>query len=331
MALHLEDKWIWDFWFAQNGTETHIFYLQADRSLQRETLRHWHVSIGHAVSRDLRHWQVLPDALYPAGKPEADAPEAWDSYTTWTGSVIQHEDLWYMFYTGSRHSEKGLVQRIGLATSSDLISWTKHPQNPLIEADARWYELLDLQAWHDQAWRDPYVFKHSQTGEFHAFITARAKEGISDARGVIGHAKSTDLLNWDVQPPINIDTPGEFGHMEVPQMLYIEGRYYLLFSVPHEQYSGARRQRKAAQLQSGTHYLVADDPLGPYRYLTDEFLVGDEQGTFYSGKLIQDNNGQWQFLAFLNFNAAGEFIGDLTDPFPASVSTDGRLTVHLTP
>ena len=91
---------------------------------------------------------------------------------------------WAMFYTGSRRSENGLIQRIGMATSPDLMHWTKDPANPLIEADPAWYELLDLDAWHDQAWRDPWVFQHPATGEFHALITARVRSGPPHGRGV---------------------------------------------------------------------------------------------------------------------------------------------------
>ena len=167
MSLRLPEKWVWDFWLAQDGSDYHVFYLQAPRALGDPELRHWNVSIGHAVSQDLRTWQVLPDALHPT----RGRPSAWDSYTTWTGSVVHHAGTWYLFYTGTSRSEKGLIQRIGLATSNDLLHWEKHPANPLISADPRWYELLDLELWHEQAWRDPWVFRHPETGEFHALIT----------------------------------------------------------------------------------------------------------------------------------------------------------------
>lgn len=323
MTLHIVDKWVWDFWFAQDGPDYHLFFLQADRALQEESLRHWHVSVGHAVSQDLRRWDILPDALAPSGSPKPGAPEAWDSLTTWTGSVIKHAGRWYMFYTGSRESEQGLIQRIGLATSPDLIHWEKHPGGPLIEADPRWYELLDRSVWHDQAWRDPYVFQHPETGDFHAFITARAKDGPPDGRGVIGHARSRDLLHWDVLPPVT--DPGEFGHMEVPQVVRIDGRWYLIFSCPAKHHSQARLARPGAVPQEGTHYFVSDDPLGPYRLLTDAFFAGDAVGTQYSGKLIQGPDGAWQFMAFSNYTAAGDFVGILRDPQPVRVAADGRL------
>jgi beta-fructofuranosidase len=326
MALHITDKWVWDFWLAQDGPDYHLFFLQADRSLQEESLRHWHVSVGHAVSQDLRAWTLLPDAIRPSGPPAPGETEAFDSKTTWTGSVIPHDGLWYMFYTGSRLSEKGLVQHIGLATSDDLLTWTKHPANPLIEADPRWYELLDLDSWHDQAWRDPWVFQHPTTGQFHSYITGRAKDGPADARGVIAHARSDNLIDWEVLPPLDIP-PGEFGHMEVPQLLQIAGRWYLIFSCPHTEFSNARRARPGAVIESGTHYLVGDDPLGPFHYLDHKYMVGDAHGSLYSGKLVQNPAGAWVFLAFHNFTADGAFVGDLADPMPVTVSPDGRLHV----
>lgn len=320
--LRLEDKWLWDFWFAQDGPDTHVFYLQAERSLKDERLRHWNVSIGHAVSTDLRRWEVLPDALAPSNRDSHTTIEPFDSFTTWTGSIIRHAGEWYMFYTGSRKSERGLIQRIGLATSPDLIVWEKHGPHALIEADPEWYELLDLDLWHDQAWRDPWVFKNEKTNKFHAFITARANHGLADARGVIGHATSDNLIDWQVRPPIT--SPGEFGHLEVPQVVPLNSRYYLLFSCPHETTAQSRIERLGKR-QDGTHYLVADDPLGPYHALTDDFLVAD--GRLYSGKIIVDRTGQHQFMGFNNFDAEGNFVGTLGDPHPVHVDDRGLLAI----
>ena len=80
MTLRLPDKWVWDFWLARSDGEHHIFYLQAPRSLESPPRRHHHASIGHAVSRDLATWRVLPDALHPG------PAGSWDDLATWTGS-----------------------------------------------------------------------------------------------------------------------------------------------------------------------------------------------------------------------------------------------------
>ena len=237
-----------------------------------------------------------PDAIQPGHEGR------WDDMSTWTGSIIRRDGQWYMYYTGASSREKGLVQRIGLAVSDDLTHWKKHPGNPLLEADPRWYELLDLNRWHDQAWRDPWIFYHDEDFHYHAFITARANHGPNDERGVIGHARSTDLFSWEVLPPVS--KPGDFGHLEVPQLITNEGDHYLLFSCPLEYQSTNWRNSHEVDLKSGTHYLVSESPLGPFHLSSKEFMVGDCRKSFYSGKLIQDPTGDWVFLAFLNYDSS---------------------------
>ena len=317
MTLFFSDKWIWDFWFAKDGSDYHIFYLQAPRNLGDEQLRHWNSSIGHAVSADLRNWQVLPDALAPSTEKESE----FDSYTTWTGSIIKHQGTWYMFYTGSKLVEKGQIQRVGLATSTDLITWERHPANPLIEADARWYEKLDLDIWHEEAWRDPWVFRYD--GAFHALITGRANYGPADSRGVIAHARSLDLVNWEVLPPIT--SPGLFAQMEVPQVIFTNERYYLLFSCGAKQLSSEGRIRFINK--TGSYYLCGESPLGPYRFLDDSPLFGDEHGSLYSGRFTLGPEDDWNLVAFENFDRDGNFIGRITDPMPVRISEDGRLNI----
>jgi len=319
MPLILPEDWIWDFWFGQDGADYHLFYLRASRSLCDPDLRHWNVSIGHAVSQDLINWVVLPDALKPSPSP------AWDDFTTWTGSILQHKGLWHLFYTGSSNEEKGLIQRIGLATSTDLLHWKKYSPNPLIEADPRWYEMLDSGLWHDQAWRDPWVFWHEN--QFYALITARANFGPADQRGVIAQARSSDLIHWEVLPPLT--APGEFGQMEVPQLVNIQGGYYLLFSCDAEHLSQQRIKRLGGN--TGTYYLYAESPLGPFRFLSDQPLLGDKIGTNYSGKIIQGPDEKWYIMAFHNLDKNGNFIGELGDPIPVNVSSDRSLELGRAP
>ncbi len=315
MTLRITDKWIWDFWIVTDNDDYHIFYLQAPKSLDNPEKRHWHVSIGHAVSTDLLKWIILPDALSPSTVP------AWDDFTTWTGCTMAHGNTWYLFYTGTSHSEKGLVQRIGLATSTDLVSWKKHTENPVIEADSTWYELLDSKAWYEQAWRDPWVFKYKNS--FHAYITGRINNGQYDQRGVIAHAKSDDLIHWNVLAPIVF--PGDFGHMEVPQVAHIGERYYLIFSchASHLSISGRNRYGNV----TGIYYLYSDTPFGPYPSRGSDLLFGDEIGSFYSGRLIQGKDLQWYLITFSNNTKESTFIGEISDPMPVEISPDGKLKI----
>lgn len=320
MTLKLEDKWVWDFWFAQDGPDYHIFYLQAPRSLVDAELRHWNVSIGHAVSQDLRNWHILEDALRPS-----ERPDDWDSASTWTGSIVRRAGVWHLLYTGASREENGLIQRVGLATSTDLLHWQKHSPGPVLVADPRWYEMLELDMWYDHVWRDPWVFEAN--GRFHAFITARSNQGHKSARGVIGHASSEDLIHWQVGPPVA--APAEFSYMEVPQLVEIDGRYYLFFCVSHREFAATRLQRPGTRLVTGTLYLIGEQPLGPFRFAADEFLLADNIGTTYAGKALRAPDGRWVFMTARARAADGRYLGEITDPLPLRVAPDGRLRVEM--
>ena len=314
------DRLLWDFWLAprQAGEPYHLFFLQAPRDLPDPELRHGLATVGHAVSDDLVHWRARPTAL------TAGAPGAWDDRAVWTGSIVAHNNTHYWFYTGV--GRRDWTQRIGLATSSDpgLECWHRHPANPLIAADPRWYEQHDPRLWPDETCRDPWVAADPAGDGWHLFFTVRANHGPADCRGVVGHARSWDLTAWEQRP--SVTAPGEFGFLEVPQTLRIGWRWYLLFCT--DKHGAARRQRCSPGADwHGTHYLVADRLDGPYRLLTDEALVGDAPGTYYAGRAVEDPTGRLVFLAWRRWDDAGRFLGGLSDPAPITVLPDGRLHV----
>lgn len=315
MALRLEDKWIWDFWLVESEDCLHIFYLQAPKVIGDPDLRHWNVSIGHAVSPDLTNWQVLSDAL------STGDPGSWDDRSTWTGSIIEHQGRWHLFYTGTSSREYGLVQRIGLATSDDLMTWNRHRDGPLMEADARWYEKIDAGEWHDEAWRDPWVFRHDD-GWFHATITARYNRGPRHGRGVIGHARSRDLVAWEVLAPIT--SPDGFGQLEVSQVVHHGGNWYLLFSSDVDTQTHRRRDQGPG---TGTYYLRSASALGPYRPAQARPLRVDRQGTSYAGRLVDRGERGLFFLAWSRVDPEHGFIGSISDPMAVAVSADGELAL----
>lgn len=319
MGLRIAGTWIWDFWLVQDGDRQHLFYLQAPRSLGQPGLRHHHATVGHAVSADLRSWHVLPDALHPG------PPGSWDDLAIWTGSTIGHDGRWYMLYTGVGRAEQGLVQRIGLAESDDLVHWRKHPANPVIEADPRWYEQLDLSRWRDQSWRDPWLLKNPDDGSFHALITARSPVGPPGGAGVVGHARSPDLVDWEVLPPVT--APGRFAQAEVPQLVQLNGRYQLLVSCLAEDHPGSPLTDPGVAGQTGTFTFSAGNPLGPYTFTGGPVAAPDGPlGPLYAGKLVQAADGTWYFMAFRG-DGDRSFLGELTDPLPVQHDQDSILVV----
>jgi beta-fructofuranosidase len=310
--LRLADHWVWDMWFADDGARFHMFFLRASRALKDPGRRHHRAAIGHAVSDDLTNWEIMPDALV-----HGDAP-APDDLATWTGSVVRDPaGGWHMFYTGVRGDEDGLIQRVCHATSPDLIDWHPDPGFAL-SADSRWYETLDRSIWHDQAWRDPWVFRNGSS--WHMLITARVADGEPDTRGVVGYATSDDLLDWQVQPPLS--APSSFGQLEVMQVVEVDGRHFLLFCVAPDEVAADRR---ATTPYDGTYAATADGPLGPF-HIDDARLIHVPH--LYSGRLVQDRSGAWKLIGFVN-GGDTRFGGYITDPIDVGVSEDGDLVAVL--
>jgi beta-fructofuranosidase len=294
--LRLEDHWVWDSWHVQDDAGLrHVFFLRASRALLDPERRHHRATIGHAVSTDLRTWRLVADALVPA-----DAP-SWDDLATWTGSIVRGpDDLWYLFYTGVSRAEDGLVQRIGLATSHDLVVWRRYGSRPVLEPDPRWYETLDLSSWYEQAWRDPWVYADPAGDGWHMLITARSTAGPPNGRGVVGHARSSDLVSWTVEPPLT--EPAGFGHLEVPQVAVVDGQPVLIFC------TNAMAQPRGNDERT---WVVAGPTVnGPWDLSSAQPF---RHPCLYAPRIVTDIDGSSVLIGFLDY-VDGTFSGELTDP-----------------
>lgn len=302
----LPEAWVWDFWLVDDGSDYHLFFLYASRALRDPHARHYRASVGHAVSSDLVTWERVVDALV-----RSEAP-AFDDLATWTGSVVRHPDgRWFMFYTGAslQPGSRANIQSIGFATSTDLMTWDKAP-GPVLAADPRWYETYADGHWHDEAFRDPWVFADPDGNGWHMLITARANHGDAFDRGVVGHAWSADLETWELREPLS--EPGQgFGQLEVFQTHVVDGRQVLLFNCLAGDASDAT---KATGTQGGVWIAAAESELGPYDIKGARVI---EDPSLYVGKFIDDREtGETKFLAFRN-DVEGEFIGEISDPYGA--------------
>ncbi|MFC4767975.1 hypothetical protein [Effusibacillus consociatus] len=236
-------KFLWDFWVYEENGEYHLFYLQAPLHPDPHT-RHRNSSVGHAVSKDLIHWQEKGTVL-----TASEDDKAWDSVSIWTGCTVKKDDTYYMFYTARSKQDVaeggyvGHTQRIGVATSKDLHQWEKYQGNPVLTADYRYYESAAEAHNKHEGWRDPYIVYDEEEDIYYAFITARDKAGDPKARGCIARAKSKDLLHWEVLPPAV--SPHTFTDMEVPFLHKHNGKWYMIFAVKEQWYSEEYKERIA--------------------------------------------------------------------------------------
>lgn len=180
-----------------------------------------HDLVAHATSADGLHWTPAPVALRTGDPGECDDDQIW------TMQVVKKPDGsgFFMYYTACSLREHGLIQRVALAESDDLMSWRKYSDNPILEPKNPYYnEQLDLVGF--ISFRDPFVF--IDDGVWHMLVTGRTAEGPRFRRGCIAHATSGDGVHWKLEPPLY--APQSFEDLEVPALLKLQNRYYVFFN-----------------------------------------------------------------------------------------------------
>ena len=177
----------------------HIFYLRAIDKVPWE----------HIVSKDLVHWREAPTALVADGAP--DGP---DGQNMFTGSVIERDGLFHIFYTGWNPRNPAGLEFVMHATSPDLMKWTKVPAD-IFGPDGVLYANQ-----RQRDFRDPYVFHDAAEQKYRMFLCTGSKTGV---------AVSSDLRQWELRPPLEADYTG-LGTPECPDYFSIGDTHYLICS-----------------------------------------------------------------------------------------------------
>jgi regulation of enolase protein 1 (concanavalin A-like superfamily) len=135
-------------------------------------------SNGLASSSDGVNWTRFQNepvlSIYDADRG------AWENNVIYQPWLVEHQGIFYNHYNA-----KGGPEQIGTATSSDLLSWTRYANNPVIPVGASIYNTsfsADLKIFWD---RDHWVGFFFGVGAGGAHIMA---------------AFSRDLYNWTVDP-----------------------------------------------------------------------------------------------------------------------------------
>jgi len=316
--LSLADHWVWDSWIADDGDIYHLYFLQAPRSLVDPGKRHTAAQLGHATSTDLTSWTYKGVALGPGPKG------SWDDLALWTGSTVLGDDgVWRMYYTAISGAGRGVFdQRIGLAESDDLITWRRVGNRPLLEADPRWYVTLGLpeDPVASETWRDPYVFRDPGGDGWHMFITARLKGAPRPDDGVIGHARSADMVHWELGPPLS--QPAGFGQIEVPQARTVQGRPTLVFTCHTDEQTQWRKQQSGLYC---TWSVPGHSLVGPWDISRAQPFVAEPD--LFAAPFVQDRAGNWVLVGFVNLEPKGINSFDIIDPIPVTLQ-DGVVVAQ---
>jgi beta-fructofuranosidase len=109
-------------------------------------------------------------------------------------------------------------------------------------------------------WRDPFLFAHE--GYIYHFVCASRNDGLPEARGTVGIARSLDMVNWEILPPLPIEPVAQ--ELECPQARQIGKHFFLIYSSFPEIFAPETRAKYGDLLRHGTYTLVGDSPLGPF-------------------------------------------------------------------
>jgi len=269
------DYEIGDVDVIKHGDVYHLFHLTLPN----------HDYIAHAVSQDGIKWERVQNALFIGD------PKAWDDDMLWTMHVSANPyrpGSWRMFYTGLCMRERGRIQRIGLAHSTDLYNWEKdNSGNYPLEITGEYYEnsLGDGRFW--VSFRDPFCYHDD--GHVYLLATARSNKGPLIRRGCVAFAEEMEENKFEFLPPLF--APLHYDELEVPNLIKLNDRYYLIASI-----------REDIKI----HYWWANHLNGPYYNYADNVLM--PQGN-YAARVSQSEDTilLWNFF-FKGLTTKGEHL-----------------------
>lgn len=235
---------------------------------------HWdYMHWGHAVSKDLVHWEYLPVALAPS--------EEYDDHIRggcFSGSAIEHDGKLFLMYTGTSNHGSGYEQTQCIAYSEDGIHFTKYEGNPVI------YPPEGVPS---DLFRDPKVWKHD--GIYYMVCGASRNK---KAQALLYRSK--DMIHWEF---FNVlaESRGEWGYMwECPDFYQLDDKYVLMFSPMGES------DRKAVYLVGDFDYntgkfiwqVSGEIDWGLDYYAPQSFLAPDGR------RIIVGWANEWQWMSF---------------------------------
>ena len=165
-------------------------------------------------------------------------------------------------------------------------------------------------------WRDPFLFEVE--GRLNQLVCARSKHPDRSRRGAVGLATSRDMRAWRVEPSLDVDPIAT--EIEVPQVYWIDGRYYLLFCASADRIvPWFRRRFPRHTFRNADFSMVGETPLGPFHiHGTGEVLPPDAPVQPYASRLIQWQ-GQWVMLGTATVNG----MRCICDPIPVVATETG--------
>ncbi|AKU18663.1 family 43 glycosylhydrolase [Luteipulveratus mongoliensis] len=246
------------------------------------------ITLAHATAPAVRGpWTAQPDAL-------TLDPDYYGEQHLWAPFVVADAGTYYMFYAAG--GSNGCA--INLATSSDLVTWTRSPDGPLFRGVVA---------------RDPMVLRVGDQ-----WVMYYTEVQLSDHRHTVAYRTSSDLRHWSAPGTVLVDpiTDASPSVTESPYVVAENGWYYL-FLGPRNGYVGTDVFRSRDPLSFSIDNWAGHLPGHAVEIVQDDGVwLATAAGSFEHGLLVADL--QWH----------EQSIGWQSPENPvAGVGVDGRLHV----
>ena len=276
--------------------EYHLFYQHHPESKVWGPM-HW----GHAVSKDLVHWEYLPVALYPdsigfifSGSAVID----WQN-TTGFGSKENPPMVAIFTYRHRKESPRGFESQAVAYSLDKGRSWEKYEGNPVLKDE------------NSLGFRDPKVFWHEETEKWIMIISAEDKVRIFS---------SPDLINWKAESQFGKNTGAHGGVWECPDLFKLpvegtsESKWVMLVSIGSGGPNGG----------SATQYFIGDFDGSRFKAIDDKTRWVDYGKDNYAGVTWSDAPDDRRI--FMGWMSNWQYANEVpTDPWRSAMTLPRTL------
>lgn len=246
-----ENGGIGDYCVVEGINGWHLFHLYReyradDADIHPQASRGINRVIGHAFSADLITWETKRPVI------SIDPNRPFENLMLFAPSIIQHQDTWYMFYTGVSHKSSNNdqiksttpiqaghysdgQQSICVARSKDLYNWERHLPGPVI--NVRDTQRFQWSFASNKDCRDPFIMRYEK-GFLLYYTSFDTADPYDRDKGnpVIAAAYSEDLEHWqDMGSVLNYrvwdKTKSLWSPLESPSVFYHNEQYYLFWNL----------------------------------------------------------------------------------------------------
>jgi beta-fructofuranosidase len=259
----------------------HMFY-QHNPFADHWDWMHW----GHMRSKDLVTWEHLPIALWPS-------LEKGEEHCFSGSAIVNSMGEPMLFYTSIGHEAP--EQWVAIPADDELISWEKHPANPILQIDDHKGEVIEQ-------WRDPQLIHE---GDQTLMVVGGHPDGMGGSI-MLYKALNDELTEWDY---LGTAFSGNEENWECPNFFRVGNKWVVIYS-PHGQ----------------VMYYTGNFNLETYQFEPEQHGGVDFGNNFYAPNTMEDGKGRrllWGWIP--GFKEDQGWQGAITIPRNLTVSPEGWL------